>query len=202
MSLSVKMLVIEIAQFLVTALILFLAAGTLAWSAGWIFLILLTVFSVGIILWLLRRNPGLIEERMGFKPDQQAWDKAFITVFYVLFIAWLVLMPLDAVRFQWSRIPFRLQAVGTIAVLCSFYIWYLTFRENPYLSSSVRIQDRGQIVVTTGPYRYARHPLYAGGILFFLGTPLLLGSWYGFIMGLVHGHDGRTGGAGGTDVEE
>lgn len=180
------MLIIETIQFLLTALILFLAAGTIMWLAGWIFLILLTAFSVGLILWLLRRNPGLIKERMGFKPNQKTWDKVFLTVFYVLYIAWLVLMPLDSVRFHWSHVPVWLQAVGTIAVLCSFYIWYLTFWENPYLSSAVRIQEeRGQTVITTGPYRYVRHPMYAGGILFFLGSALLLGSWYGVLMGLL-----------------
>jgi protein-S-isoprenylcysteine O-methyltransferase Ste14 len=34
-------------------------------------------------------------------------------------------------------------------------------------------------VVTTGPYAYVRHPMYAGALGFLLGAPLLLGSWWG-----------------------
>jgi protein-S-isoprenylcysteine O-methyltransferase Ste14 len=79
-----------------------------------------------------------------------------------------------------------LQVVGAIVLLFSYYIFYLTYRENPYLSGVVRVQkDRGQTVVSTGPYRHVRHPMYAGGFLYFLGTALFLGSWYGVLFGPV-----------------
>jgi protein-S-isoprenylcysteine O-methyltransferase Ste14 len=62
----------------------------------------------------------------------------------------------------------------------------LVFRENSYLSATVRIQEeRGQTVISTGPYHYVRHPMYAGGLFMFLGTPLLLGSWYGLLLTLL-----------------
>lgn len=169
--------------FSVMALALFISAGTGAWPAGWIYLVMFAVFSIAITRWLLGYSPGLIEERIGFKPDQNIWDKFFVIAVNVLFLAWLVLMPLDAVRFGWSGMPAWLQSAGAIVLLYSFYIFYLTFRENPYLSSAVRIQrDRRQTVVTTGPYRYVRHPLYAGAFLYFLGTALLLGSWLGVLL--------------------
>jgi len=63
---------------------------------------------------------------------------------------------------------------------------YLTYRENPYLASAVRIQeDRGQTVVSTGPYHYVRHPFYTATLLFFLGSGFLLGSWIGVLLGLL-----------------
>ena len=97
-------------------------------------------------------------------------------------------MPLDAVRFHWSQMPTWLHLVGAIVLLSSFYLTYLTYRETPYLSSAVRIQeDRGQTVVSTGPYRYVRHPLYTCALLFFLGSALLLGSWIGVLLGLFIG---------------
>jgi len=75
--------------------------------------------------------------------------------------------------------------VGAIVLSCSFYLLYLTFRDNPYVSSAVHIQkDRGQTVVSTGPYRYVHHPGYAAGLLFFLGSAFLLGSWIGVLLGL------------------
>ena len=104
----------------------------------------------------------------------------------VLFFAWLILMPLDAVRFQWSQVPVWLQVVGAMVLLGSFSLFFLTFRENSYLSPVVRIQEeRGQTVVSTGPYHYVRHPMYAAFVLLVLGTPLLLGSWYGILLGLI-----------------
>ncbi len=73
-----------------------------------------------------------------------------------------------------------------MVLLFSFYIFFLTFRENSYLSPVVRLQEeRGQTVISTGPYHYVRHPMYAGIVAFAVGTPLLLGSWYGILFGLI-----------------
>jgi protein-S-isoprenylcysteine O-methyltransferase Ste14 len=177
-----------VGMFVVFALALFLAAGTVAWPAGWAFLVLFFSFTVALSRWLLRHNPALLTERMtGIgKPDQKLWDKVFFGVANLLFLAWLVVMPLDAVRFHWSRMPGWLQVAGAILLLCSFYLFFLTFRENAYLSPAVRIQaDRGQTVVSTGPYQYVRHPMYATAIILLIGTTLLLGSWYGFVLGLI-----------------
>lgn len=79
-----------------------------------------------------------------------------------------------------------LQGFGAVVLLNSFYLFYLTFRENPYLSPAVRVQsERSQTVVRTGPYRHVRHPMYAAFALFTTGTALLLGSWYGLLGGLL-----------------
>ncbi len=119
------------------------------------------------------------------KPGQPIWDRVFFAIIEMLFLAWLVLMPLDAVRFRWSHVPIWLQVMGGILLLCSFYLFFLTFRENPYLSPAVRVQtERGQTVISTGPYRYVRHPMYAGVIPLVVGTTFLLGPWYG-LLGLI-----------------
>ena len=184
-----KLLTVEfIALFVVFALVLFLSAGTVFWLAGWAFLALFFGADAALGVWLLRHDPGLLKERMsGFgKPGEPTWDKVFFVVLQVFFLAWFVLMPLDAVRFRWSQVPVWLQVVGAILLLISFYLFFLPFRENPYLSPAVRVQsERGQTVISTGPYQYVRHPLYAAGIPFGTGTALLLGSWYGLLMALV-----------------
>ena len=186
MAVNTKLLVAQIAiLFLVIAAVLFLPAGTIAWRSGWIFLVLFSGFVVAITVWLYGHDPGLLQERMTvFKPDQEAWDKVLYVLLEVLFFAWLGLMPLDAARFHWSQMPVLLQVVGAIVLLCSFYLFFLTFRENPYLSSAIRIQkERGQTVISTGPYHYVRHPMYSAFIPFVFGTALLLGSWYGVLLG-------------------
>lgn len=188
MTVNIKMLVGQVGiLFVVFALTLFLAAGTLWWLAGWVFMVLFFSFVIAITLWLLRYNPGLLTERMTVtSPDQKAWDKVFFVLLNIVFFAWLVLMPLDAMRFHWSQVPIWLQVVGVLALLCSFYLFFATFRENSYLSPMVRIQkERGQAVVSTGPYHYVRHPMYAAALLFLTGTALLLGSWYGLLFVLL-----------------
>jgi protein-S-isoprenylcysteine O-methyltransferase Ste14 len=184
MTLALKGLAALVIIFVYTALVLFLPAGTLAWPAAWIDLILLTGWLLLGILLLLKYNPGLLEERLKFSaPNQKAWDKVFLLLFQLFFLAWMVLMPLDAMRFHWSRMPFALQVVGAVAIVISCILISLVFRENSYLSGTVRVQEeRGHTVISTGPYRYVRHPMYAGGLLLFLGTPLLLGSWYGLLL--------------------
>jgi protein-S-isoprenylcysteine O-methyltransferase Ste14 len=186
---NLKLLTVQIVgMFVVFALALFLAAGTVVWPAGWAFLVLFFGFVIALSLWLLRHNPGLLTERMtGIgKRDQKAWDKVFYVLAAVSFLAWLVFMPLDAVRFHWSQNPVWLQVAGAIFLLCSFYLFFLTFRENSFLSPAVRIQkERRHTVVSTGPYRYVRHPMYSAFIIFMVGTTLLLGSWYGILLGLI-----------------
>ena len=189
MTVNLKMLTAQlIGMFVLIALVLFLAAGTVLWLPGWTFLVLFFGFTLALSRWLLRHNPGLLTERMtGIgKPGQKIWDKVFYVGANLIFLAWLVLMPLDAVRFHWSQMPLFLQVVGALLLLCSFYLFFLTFRENAYLSPAVRIQtEREHTVVSTGPYRYVRHPMYATALLFLVSTTLVLGSWYGFILGLL-----------------
>ncbi len=181
MSLQTKVMVVESVEFLVMALALFLPAGTVAWPAAWVFMGLLFVCGLPITWWLLKYDPGLIEERMQFRP-QLFWDKVFIAIAFVFGLFWLILMPLDAVRFHWSRMPVELKTLGAMVLLISLYIAFLTMRENPYSSAVVRVQkERAQTVISTGPYRYVRHPMYTGACLFFLGTALLLGSWSGVL---------------------
>ena len=183
MTLALKALAFLVITFLYFALIMFLAAGTLAWPAAWIYLILLCGWClIGIIL-LLKYNPGLLEERLNLsQQNQKTWDKVILVLFQLFILVWTVLISLDAVRFHWSRMPLAFQAVGAVAMVVSFFILSLVFRENSFLSGAVRIQEeRGHTVVSTGPYHYVRHPMYVGGILLFLSIPLLLGSWYGLL---------------------
>lgn len=184
-TLTTQALVGGVIQLLLFPLVLFLAAGTLAWPAGWIFLILFYSFVVVAVRLLSRHNPGLLEERMSvFKPNPKR-DTMFLLLSAVSLV-WLVVMPLDAVRFHWSQVPLWLQVVGTLVLAGSFACMYLAFRENAYLTPTVRIQEeRGHAVVSTGPYRYVRHPMYTGFLLFFVGMPLLLGSAFGLLLALV-----------------
>jgi len=167
---------------------LFLAAGTLTWIAGWVYLGLFMIFTVTLSLWLAKNNPGLLSERMtGIgKGDQKSWDKVWYVITFIVFVGWLAFMGFDAVRFKWSHIPLWIQAIGALMLIGSFYVFFVTFRENSFLSPAIRVQeDRGQTVITTGPYHYVRHPMYAALLLFIPGTALLLGSGFGALFGIL-----------------
>lgn len=187
MQINVKLLVVQgFALFVILALVLFLPAGTLAWPAGWVYLTLFFGFFLGVNAWLFRHNPGLLQERLSLsKPDQKGWDKVIFPFFLIFPFAWLAFISFDVVRFHWSPVPLWLQGIGAMTLLGSFYLFFVTFRENSYLSTVVRIQqERGHKVVSTGPYHVVRHPMYAAFLPFMVGTPLLLGSGYGVLFGL------------------
>src|SRR5215212_8872365 len=149
-----KALLEVLAEFAVFAALLFVSAGTLLWPAGWAFIAIFFSFVVAIVLWLARKEPELLAERMSspMQRGQPLWDKVFVVAVVVL----------------------------------SFYIMFLTFRENAYLALVVKVQEeRGHSVVSTGPYRYVRHPMYASMFLFFPGSALLLGSRWGLLLCVV-----------------
>jgi protein-S-isoprenylcysteine O-methyltransferase Ste14 len=187
MQINVKMFIVQsICLFVMFALALFLPAGTIIWLAGWIYLVLFFGFFIAVNAWLLRHNPSLLQERMSLsRPDQKRWDKLLFPMLLIFPFAWLVFISFDVVRFHWSPVPIWFQEAGALVLLGSFYLFFLTFRENSFLSTVIRIQEeRGHTVISTGPYHFVRHPMYAAFLLFMMGTPLLLGSWYGVLLGL------------------
>ncbi len=185
---NIKLVIAQVAiTLLIYALPLFLPAGMHAWLAAWVFLVLWLGFWLFILIWLFSRNPDLFWERMSLRTsDQKGWDKIVGPLIYVSLFGWLLFTAYDAARFHWSPVPIWLQGIGALILICSFLLFFLTFRENTYLSPLVRVQkDRGQTVISTGPYHYVRHPMYAATLVFIIGTPLLLGAWYGILVGPV-----------------
>ena len=165
--------------FVGLGILLFIAAGTMRWAGAWAFLLEITIGGLVTEAWLARHDPGLLAERRTAR-GQAGWDRVITTIMPLLWLTWLPLMALDAVRFQTSLVPGWLQCAGALMIAASFYIVYRTYRENSYAAPVVKIQrERGHAAVTTGPYAYVRHPIYASGLLTYVGAPLLLGSWYG-----------------------
>jgi protein-S-isoprenylcysteine O-methyltransferase Ste14 len=179
----VRKLVRRTAVFLaVLGAILFLSAGTLAWPEAWVYLAAVAVPGLAAGILLARHDPALLAERMGslIQRGQKGWDKILMSAFFLLYIGWLVLMAFDAERFHWSAMPLAAKILGTFLIVLTSYLMWIVTRENSFAAPVVRVQrERGHAVVTTGPYAYVRHPMYAGAIPMLIGTPLLLGSWWG-----------------------
>jgi len=184
----VKLLIQTVLWQGVLAILLFFPAGTIIWAGAWIFLIETFVVGVVLGLCLARHDPALVKERLRppIQKGQSIQDKLVTGILVVLYLGWFVFMALDAVRFKWSSVPIWLQGPGALGILVACYISYLTLRENTFAAPVVKIQkERAHTVITSGPYRYVRHPMYAGMIFYLFGAPLLLGSWWGLLWGCV-----------------
>lgn len=167
--------------------IVLVLSGDWFWVEGWLFGIWYLIMDSSIVIYLYFKDPALLAERFrkSGTGGQKGWDRYFLLVIGLGFFAWLVIMPLDAKRYEWtSGFPDWLKALGGIGLLISLFFLYRSFTDNPFLSPLVRIQrERNHKVVTTGVYSFVRHPMYLGAILMFIGAPLLLGSMYGIMLG-------------------
>jgi protein-S-isoprenylcysteine O-methyltransferase Ste14 len=167
----------------VAGVALFWSAGTIAWPMGWVVLGIYAAWVAGMAAVLVTLQPELIAERLGPKPGGKSWDLAILGVLAVANLARLVVAGLDF-RYGWTSPAFTPPAMVTAAVVAAagygVFVWATA--SNAYFSQQVRLQaDRGQRVATGGPYRFVRHPGYAGAVLFEVFSPIALGSLWALI---------------------
>jgi len=163
------------------AVLLFAAAGTLHWPGAWAYLIVSAVLGPACGWWLARTDPGLLAERMRLtaRDGQPAADRKFMLVFVAVGLLWFVAMGLDR-RIGGSDAPLALEALGLAMYLLSTGLILWVFHANSFAAPVVKVQtERDHHVISSGPYALVRHPMYSSIMLYFVGIPLLLGSWWG-----------------------
>jgi protein-S-isoprenylcysteine O-methyltransferase Ste14 len=166
--------------------LMFLIAGRLDWIGAWTFLLLFLAFLLMVAIWGTLKMPELMEERSKVGGNVKTWDRVIMTLYTILFFGTFVVAALDAGRFRWSQVPLVLQLIGIIGLFPAGVLAWWVMTANAFASRFVRIQnDRGQQVITTGPYRYVRHPLYAGVPFLFWCIPLTLESYWALVPGLL-----------------
>lgn len=179
------LLIAEVAAMLaVMAAVLFAAAGSWRWTGGWWFIGLFGAISLVLSIWLLLVDPALLQERLKppVQPGQGRWDRLFMGAVTVVFLAWLVLIGLDAGRFGWSHAPTWAQVAGGLILVASYAGVAWVFRTNSFAAPVVRIQaERDQHVIDSGPYAFVRHPMYAFALPIFAAAPLVAGSLWGLL---------------------
>ncbi len=185
MSLIVNLIVQTIVWFGFMGVIIFAAAGTLSYTGGWLYLGEMVVASIFFALNIARVDPGLLRERL--KPpvqkDQPLADKLVLIPILFLMFAGMGFMAADAARWHLSSMPRSVQWAGCGLLLAALLFMYWTMRTNSFAAPVVKIQkDRGQAVITTGPYAIVRHPLYFGALFYIAATSLVLGSWWGLVI--------------------
>jgi protein-S-isoprenylcysteine O-methyltransferase Ste14 len=135
-------------------------------------------------VWWLWKDPAQLRERDRVAANVKTWDKVIVRANWPCRVLTVVIAGLDAGRFRWSSVPLPVEALGWFGQVVAVSAMLWAGATNTYLSRFARIQDdRGHTVVTSGPYGYVRHPMYAGVIVLFLCIPLVLGSWLALLPG-------------------
>jgi protein-S-isoprenylcysteine O-methyltransferase Ste14 len=182
MPLILNLIVQTIVWFGFMGAIIFGAAGTIDYAGGWLYLAIMIAASIVLGLYFARVDPGLLRERL--KPpvqkDQPLADKLIVLPVLVLLLGGMGFMAADAARWRWSTMPAAMQEAGCALLVATLAFMVWTMRANTFAAPVVKIQkERGQKVITTGPYAIVRHPLYFGALFYVAATSLVLGSWWG-----------------------
>ena len=169
--------------FLMVGLLIFLPAGTLVFTYGWLFMGLLfaPMLIAGFVM--LYKAPGFLKKRLDAK-EKQDTQKGVVAVSGLMFITGFVVAGLDF-RFGWSSMPRWVVITASALFLVAYAMYAEVMRENAYLSRTIQV-EQGQKVVDTGLYGIVRHPMYAVTVLLFFMIPLILGSWYALIVFAVY----------------
>lgn len=170
---------------LVMVLLMFPAAGTLAWANGWIFLAVSFMSFFLAIPILARVNPEIFPARRRIQPGTRKWDRILLGVLFPAMCAIPLVAALDSVRFHWSALPTWGVALGYVLYLAGFALATYAEAVNKFFEPGVRLQlDREQHVIDTGPYRIVRHPGYISASGLLIGTALALGSLWALVPAL------------------
>jgi protein-S-isoprenylcysteine O-methyltransferase Ste14 len=165
----------------IMAVMLFVPAWTLHFWEAWAFWFLFSVLSAVLTFYFLKHDPGLVESRLKAGPsgEHEKTQKIIQTLTAILWCALLIVPGIER-QFHSARIPVTLVLLGDVLVAVGYCIIFLALRENRWAASIIEVQP-GQSVISTGPYGIVRHPMYSGGVLMILATPLALGSLWAFV---------------------
>jgi protein-S-isoprenylcysteine O-methyltransferase Ste14 len=166
----------------VMAALLFGLAGTLDYWQAWTFLAVYVAASVAITLYLVKKDPKLLERRMRGGPlaEKRTSQKIIMSVASLGFIGLIVVPALDH-RFGWSHMPPSVALAGDVLMMLGWLAIFFVFRENSFTAATIELAP-DQRVISTGPYALVRHPMYAGALVMLLGIPIALGSWWGVLV--------------------
>lgn len=181
-----KLLLLVLSRFIpimgVIFALLFLGAGTLDYWQAWVYLGMLVTVMIVFLVYLLIKDRALLERRMRMREKEGA-QKKFLSISLLYFILLFFLPPLGY-RFGWPQAPVWAVILADVIVLIGYGIVIWTMVTNSYASRVVEV-EKGQKVISTGPYAIARHPMYLGNCLMYLMTPLALGSFWIMLLGLL-----------------
>lgn len=173
-----KICLISLLALIVLGLMLFLPAGSFDYWQAWVFLGTLFIPVFFAVLYFLKHDPKLLERRMQYK-EKEIKQKTIIKVATLSFFLGFLIPGLDY-HYAWSSVPTGLVIVSDLIIFLSYLLVFFVFKENSYASRIIEV-EKGQKVISTGPYSVIRHPMYVGVTLMYLFVPTALGSYWALI---------------------
>ncbi|HSR48338.1 MAG TPA: isoprenylcysteine carboxylmethyltransferase family protein [Anaerolineales bacterium] len=161
------------AAALLLGVLFFGTAGTFDYWQAWVYLAILLIPMLAVLLYFLRRDPALLERRFQAREQEQRQQGIVNCGVVIMLLAYLI--PGLSQRFGWPTVRPAISIAADVVVLLAYGMFFLVLRENSYAARTVAVES-GQQVVTTGPYRYVRHPMYLALSLLYVLSPLALGS--------------------------
>jgi protein-S-isoprenylcysteine O-methyltransferase Ste14 len=163
-------------------LLILLPSGTLKFWYVYTYMIIIVIPMTFALIYFFKRNPKFLERRIRKKEKEkpQKYVVWFSTIGFVLGF----LTPGFDFRFGWSNVPIAVIIIAHVLVLSGYLVIFLVFKENSYASNIIEVNEH-QIVISTGPYKFIRHPMYFGFLLMFLSTPIALASYWAVIPFLI-----------------
>ena len=168
---------------IIVGALIFIPANSLEYWNGWVLMgiLFIPMFFAGIVLMV--KNPELLKKRLNAKENEKD-QKKVILLSGLMFLSGFIIAGLNY-RFKWILMPNIIVIISSILFLIFYILYAEVLRENTYLSRTIEIQEN-QKVITTGLYKYIRHPMYAVTIFLFLTMPLVLGSIISFVIFLIY----------------
>jgi len=175
--------------FVITAAVgccLFGAAGTAEWGKAWLFMGTYVLMLGTLSGAVFKNSPDLVKERLTSGEKAKSWDRVILALIALLPLAGIIMAGLEKRRGISWEITAVDAALMLVLMLAGNALTFLAMKANPFFSPHVRIQDdRGHKVISSGPYRFVRHPGYTGMIVYNLAAPVLLGSGGALAVGLI-----------------
>lgn len=164
-------------------ILIFLPAGTLAFTQGWILMVILFIpmFMAGLVM--MKKDPDLLRSRLDAKEKQEE-QSIVVKLSGLMFLAGFIVAGLG-IRFEWYVLPMGVTVCAAAVFVAGYILYAEVLRENTYLSRTIEVQEN-QKVIDTGLYGIVRHPMYSATLLLFLSMPLVLGSVFSFIIFLTY----------------
>ena len=182
-----RYIVREVMGLVVMGVALFWSAGRIDWWPAWAALAVMAVWSIATAVIILRFNPDLLAERMGPRRGAKRWDIAIMSTLGLTQLARYIVAGLDQ-RYGWTGgLPLAAQIGALVISILGYTLVVWATASNAFFSQIVRIQaERNHTVATGGPYQYMRHPAYLGALAYELAVPILLASWWAFMISLLN----------------
>jgi len=171
--------------FMITLLLLLfiLTAGSFRYWEAWFYCVLLFLMMFSSFIYFFKKDIEFLKSRVLKRKEEDETQKPLQNIFFIFFVIGFIIPGLDY-RFDLSDVPFYLVLIADLFVVFGFLLIFRVSKENSYASAIIEV-SKNQKVISTGPYKIVRHPMYVGDIILLLFTPIALSSFWASIPFLI-----------------